>query len=119
VPLNRPATPGNRENPVPVSSIPQRGRVYSGGYVQSITVVPANDPPRFTAMVEDMEEAYREASSREPHPRVRLVWVGQRRVPGVVAGTRLAFEGMVSTVDSYPTIYNPRYEIIGRPENET
>ena len=104
---------------MPLGSLPQRGRVYSGGYVQSITVVPATDPPRFTAMVEDMDSARREAPSRKPHPRVRLVWVGQRRVPGVVAGTRLAFEGMVSTVGSYPTIYNPRYEIIGRPENET
>ncbi|WP_341392657.1 hypothetical protein [Arthrobacter sp. G119Y2] len=119
MPTHRPAIPGNRENPVPVSSLPQRGRVYSGGYVQSITVVPATDPPRFTAMVEDVDAAYRDTPSREPQARVRLVWVGQRRVPGVLAGTRLAFEGMVSTVDSYPTIYNPRYEIIGRPENET
>lgn len=119
MPSNRPASPGSRENPVPIRSVPQRGRVYSGGYVQSITVVPASDPPRFSAMVEDVDSAYRDPASRTPQPRVRLVWVGQRRVPGVVAGTRLAFEGMVSTVDSYPTIYNPRYEIIGRPENET
>lgn len=109
--------PGNR-SPVPVSSLPERGRVYSGGYVESITVVPATEPPRFTAMVEDREAAYRDPASRKPRARVRLVWLGQRRVPGVDAGTQLAFEGMVSTVGSYPTIYNPRYEIIGRPENE-
>ena len=118
MPLNRPSAP-DRDAPVPVSSLPQRGRVYSGGYVQSITVVPATEPPQFTAMVEDLDAAYRDPSDREPTARVRLVWVGQRRVPGVVAGTRLAFRGMVNTVDSYPTIYNPRYEIIGRPENET
>ncbi|MCC9197792.1 hypothetical protein QNO08_06685 [Arthrobacter sp. zg-Y820] len=119
MPSNRPASPGSRDEPVPVSAVPQRGRVYSGGYVQSITVVPATDPPRFTAMVEDVDAVYRDPMSRKVQPKVRLVWVGQRRVPGVVAGTRLAFEGMVSTVDSYPTIFNPRYEIIGRPENET
>ena len=119
MPLNRPDTPESPETPLPLGAIPERGRVYSGGYVQSITVVPATDAPRFTAMVEDMDSVQREESSREPRPRVRLVWVGQRRVPGVVAGTLLAFEGMVNTVDSYPTIYNPRYEIIGRPENET
>ncbi|WAP50866.1 hypothetical protein OL239_12850 [Arthrobacter sp. ATA002] len=119
MPPQRPATPANRDNPVPVSSLPARGRVHSGGYVQSITVVPATEPPRFSAMVQDVDAAYRDTPARNPQARVRLVWVGQRRVPGVVAGTRLAFEGMVSTVDSYPTIYNPRYEIIGRPENET
>ena len=103
---------------MPIGALPERGRVYSGGYVESITVVPAMEPPRFTAMVEDTEAAYRDPASRKPRPRVRLVWIGQRRVPGVAAGTRLAFEGMVSQVGSYPTIYNPRYEIIGRPENE-
>lgn len=112
------AVPPGKQTPVPVSSLPQRGRVYSGGYVESITVVPATESPRFTAMVEDREAAYRDPSSRKPRARVRLVWIGQRRVPGVEAGTQLAFEGMVSTVGSYPTIYNPRYEIIGRPENE-
>ncbi|MET4060967.1 hypothetical protein ABIB35_002525 [Arthrobacter sp. UYP6] len=102
-----------------MSALPMRGRVYSGGYVESITVVPATEPPRFTAMVEDLDATYRDPSSRRPRARVRLIWLGQRRVPGVDAGTRLVFEGMVSTVDGYSTIYNPRYEIIGRPENET
>ena len=118
MPAEQAATAGER-SPVPVSSLPERGRVYSGGYVESITVVPATDSPRFTAMVEDREAAYRDPSSRKPRARVRLIWLGQRRVPGVEAGTQLAFEGMVSTVGNYPTIYNPRYEIIGRPENET
>lgn len=48
--------------------------------------------------------------------RVRLVWNGQRRIPGIDPGVDLAFEGMVSLVDGIPTIYNPRYEIVGRPE---
>lgn len=87
--------------------------------MESITVVPATEPPRFTAMVEDRDAVYRDPASRKPRARVRLIWIGQRRLPGVEAGTQLAFEGMVSTVGSYPTIYNPRYEIIGRPENET
>ena len=102
-----------------MSSLPERGRVYCGGYVESITLVPVTEPPRFTAMVEEADAVYRDPASRQPHIRVRLVWIGQRKVPGVDAGTRLAFEGMVSTVDGCPTIYNPRYEIIGRPENET
>ncbi|MFJ7751154.1 hypothetical protein ACIQXM_14515 [Arthrobacter sp. NPDC097144] len=111
--------PPGKQAPVHVSALPERGRVYSGGYVESITLVPATEPPRFTAMVEDRDAAYRDPASRKPRARVRLIWLGQRRVPGVEAGTQLAFEGMVSTVGNYPTIYNPRYEIIGRPENET
>ena len=42
--------------------------------------------------------------------------MGQRRVPGVEAGVALRFEGMLSQVDGTPTVYNPRYEIIGRPD---
>lgn len=100
---------------VNISSLPDRGRAYCRGYVSAITVVPATEAPRFTAMVEDAATAYR-TDTLAPRPKVRLVWVGQRRVPGIEAGTSLAFEGMVSTVDGCPTIFNPRYEIIGRPE---
>lgn len=28
----------------------------------------------------------------------------------------MTFEGMVAQVEGIPTIYNPRYEIIGRPK---
>ena len=40
-----------------------------------------------------------------------------RRVPGISAGTQLRFEGMVAVRDGLPTIYNPRYEIIGKQES--
>lgn len=100
---------------VSIKSLPGRGRAYCRGYVSAITVAPATEPPRFMAMVEDSLAAYR-SSPLKPRPKVRLIWLGQRRVPGIEAGTSLAFEGMVSTVDGYPTIFNPRYEIIGRPE---
>lgn len=98
-----------------ITSLPPRGRAYCRGYVSAITVVPANDAPRFTAVVEDSVAAYRERPLAA-RAKVRLVWVGQRRVPGIEAGTYLAFEGMVATVDGCPTVFNPRYEIIGRPE---
>ncbi|UWX98324.1 hypothetical protein N2K95_06645 [Arthrobacter zhaoxinii] len=98
-----------------IKSLPERGRASCCGYVSAITVVPVNDPPRFTAVVEDSMAEYRE-NPATARAKVRLVWVGQRRVPGIEAGTCLAFEGMVSTVDGRPTIFNPRYEIIGRPE---
>ena len=109
-----PATPASTHC-ASIKSLPERGRAYCRGYVSAITVVPANDPPRFTAVVEDSMAAYREAPLAS-RAKVRLVWLGQRRVPGIEAGTYLAFEGMVSNADGRPTIFNPRYEIIGRPE---
>lgn len=99
-----------------VSGLPARGRVRCRGYVQALTLVPATEPPRFTAYVEDVGEAMADPAARRPRTRARLVWIGQRRISGIEAGTLLAFEGMVSVVDNLPTIYNPRYEIIGHPE---
>ncbi|MHA7176133.1 single stranded DNA-binding domain-containing protein [Arthrobacter sp. Sr24] len=49
--------------------------------------------------------------------RLRLVWLGRRRVPGIGAGVRLRVEGMVSLHEGLPTMYNPRYEIIGIQES--
>lgn len=48
----------------------------------------------------------------KPGTRVLLVWHGQRSVPGVVAGTELRCNGMLSTQARPATMYNPRYEIV-------
>lgn len=55
-------------------------------------------------------------SQKKPGNRVRLVWLGQRTVPGIEAGTELRFEGMVARREGMPTVFNPRYEIIGKAE---
>ncbi|CEA07891.1 hypothetical protein BN1051_01217 [Arthrobacter saudimassiliensis] len=107
---------GPAPRPCGVAELPRRGRVRCSGYVQALTLVPASEPPRFTAYVEDAPSAPDGPSARAPRRRVRLVWIGQRRISGIEAGTLLAFEGMVSTAKGLPTIYNPRYEILGRPE---
>ena len=101
-----------------IADLPARGRAHSTGYVESVTLVPADSAPRFTALVADLQGAYRDPAAAQARRRVRLVWIGQRRIPGIVAGTQVAFEGMVSSVAGQPTIFNPRYEIIGRPEGE-
>lgn len=43
---------------------------------------------------------------------VRLVWHGQRIVPGIEAGTYVRCSGMLSTEAIPATIFNPRYEIV-------
>jgi hypothetical protein len=44
--------------------------------------------------------------------------VGRRRVPGIEAGARIRVEGMLARGEDMPTIFNPRYEILSRQENE-
>lgn len=106
-----------------VRDLPARGRARGRGFIDRITIVPLGAAPQFSAIVSDAESLgdspegeRRGPPARYQGSRVKLVWLGQRRIPGVEAGTQLAFEGMVSPVDGFPTIFNPRYEIIGRPE---
>jgi hypothetical protein len=50
--------------------------------------------------------------------RLRVVWLGRRRIPGVDAGTELRLEGMVTVREGLPTMFNPRYEILSRQEEQ-
>ncbi|WP_125610953.1 OB-fold nucleic acid binding domain-containing protein [Specibacter cremeus] len=97
----------------PISELPVRGRVVCAGVIDAVTILPAAEKPAFTAIVSDYDAA--PAPGGAVH-RVRLVWLGRRRVPGIFAGTRLRLEGMVAPRDGLPTIFNPRYEIIGTQE---
>ncbi|MBD8045036.1 hypothetical protein H9638_14585 [Arthrobacter sp. Sa2BUA2] len=101
-----------------IADLPARGRVHSSGYVESVTLAPADAAPRFCAVLDELQGVYSDPGAARARRRVRLVWIGQRRIPGLVAGTQVAFEGMVSTVQGTATVFNPRYEIIGRPEGE-
>ena len=87
-----------------------RRRVVATGLVVEITVPPAAGVQNYTALLVP------ECPSRpdaDPRP-LRLVWQGQRSVPGVTAGTRLRCAGVVSFRDGRPTMFNPRYEIIAK-----
>lgn len=102
------------EIPVP---LPQRGRFAGSGFVERVTILPRNHAPQFSATVAlHTERPAVGSEAARPASRVRLVWTGQRRIPGIDPGIDLAFEGMLSLVDGTPTIHNPRYEIVGRPE---
>ena len=97
-----------------ISELPARGRAVCTGIIDAVTILPASMVPAYTAIVTDRET--RRSSAAGINHRLRLVWTGRRRVPGIVAGTRLRVEGMVSLRDGLPTMYNPRYEIIGTQE---
>ncbi|MCW1249128.1 hypothetical protein ODZ83_02800 [Acaricomes phytoseiuli] len=97
--------------------LPARGRVLCRGYVESITFQPVNAPPEFSAILSEASDADSEAPAhRAGKLRLRLVWLGQRAVPGIATGTTLRFQGMLLQRDGLPTVFNPRYEIISHTE---
>jgi hypothetical protein len=84
-----------------------------------VTYVPTDQTAEFSAIVSDADARHRGARAAAGRPaRLRVVWLGRRRVPGVEAGTEVRLEGMLSTVQDLPTMFNPRYEILSRQENE-
>jgi hypothetical protein len=129
--------------PVPISGLPERGRVLCHGFIESVTYVPATQVAAFTAMVVDHDLPPRPAPARpapapaapaqsSPVPsgtgrnrlsmaqrgRLRVIWLGRRRVPGIDAGTEVRLDGMLAVRDGVPTMFNPRYEILSRQENQ-
>lgn len=100
---------------VAINELPPRGRAVCTGVVDAVTILPASASPAYSAIVTD-RESHKADPSSDNH-RLRLVWIGRRRIPGIVAGTRLRVEGMVSQRQGLPTMYNPRYEIIGIQES--
>lgn len=91
-----------------------RRRVMATGLVVEVTVPPVTGAQNFTALlVPDCPRPEGEQGPTAPRP-LRLVWHGQRSVPGVTAGTRLRCAGVVSFRDGRPSMFNPRYEIIAK-----
>lgn len=133
---------------ISVRGLPDRGRVVCHGFIESVTYAPASQVAAFTAVVVDHDAprskvpgakahgaaaagtvaaaqpaAPPAAGARRHRPygpkdRLRVVWLGRRRIPGVDAGTELRLQGMVTVRDGLPTMFNPRYEILSRQEEQ-
>ena len=43
--------------------------------------------------------------------RIRLVWMGQRRIAGIETGRPLSVEGVLGTHRGRRAIFNPRYQL--------
>jgi hypothetical protein len=99
-----------------ISELPERGRVVCHGFVESVTYVPATEVAAFIAVIRDREYPIRVASPRPA--RLRVTWLGRRRIPGIAAGVELKLEGMLTVRDGMPTMFNPRYEILSRQEKQ-
>lgn len=120
-----PVEQGDWPEVTPIVELPPRGRAVCVGVIDAITILPATAAPTYTAILSDIMLNDRDASRVDPlrtdqklqNHRLRLVWLGRRRVPGIGAGVGLRVEGMVSLHEGLPTMYNPRYEIIGIQES--
>jgi hypothetical protein len=120
---------------VPVRGLPERGRVLCRGFIESVTYAPAGEVAAFTAILTDHDSpppkgrpdaaaahSAQPGTRRQRGPvaadRLRVIWLGRRRIPGVRAGLELQLEGMVTVRDGLPTMFNPRYEILSRQEEQ-
>jgi hypothetical protein len=106
--------------PLSIGELPQRGRALCRGFIESVTYAPASQVATFTAIVVDHENApARARPTRNGSPgRLRVIWLGRRRIPGIAVGTELRLEGMVTVRTGLPTMFNPRYEILSRLEEQ-
>jgi hypothetical protein len=89
---------------VHVGNLVPRSRATVVGEVRSVTLRPRAEVPALVVELWDGSDA------------LHLIWLGRRRIPGVVPGIRLQATGRVSRHRTMTTIYNPAYEILGRLE---
>lgn len=124
----------SRQPELSISGLPDRGRALCRGYIESVTYVPATQVASFTAIVTEHDLPPKKKSSgpgangeatkgRKPggsgkRDRLRVIWLGRRRVQGIEAGSELRLEGMLTMRDGLPTMFNPRYEILSRQEDQ-
>ncbi|CAH0183745.1 MULTISPECIES: hypothetical protein [unclassified Arthrobacter] len=102
----------DHDTPAPVTRFPGLS-AKAGAGAGTASSLPANGVS--THRVRPSAQRQRPTGPKE---RLRVVWLGRRRIPGVDAGTELRLEGMVTMRDGLPTIFNPRYEILSRQEEQ-
>ena len=50
---------------------------------------------------------------------VTLIWLGRTKIPGIRPGTRMAVSGFAALRGRQRVMYNPRYELVGAPDEES
>lgn len=85
----------------PLAAVEPRHRARVSGVLQAVTHRPASAKPVLVARLYDGTGA------------LDLVWLGRRRIAGVVPGAHLVAEGMVAAGQSRHLMYNPVYELVG------
>jgi RecG-like helicase len=87
---------------VHIGDAPQRTMVTVCGEVRSVTLRPREETPALDVEVWDGTAS------------LHLVWLGRRRIAGIVPGIKISATGRITTRRKVLTMFNPAYEIMGR-----
>ena len=83
----------------PIAELTDRAEATVCGAVRSVTLRPRVNVPALVVELYDGSKT------------LNLVWLGRRRIAGIVPGTYLTAHGRVTYKHGVPTIFNPAYEI--------
>ncbi|MDO8731086.1 MAG: DNA-binding protein [Actinomycetota bacterium] len=73
--------------------------VSLAGTVRYVTILPKDKAPSFEVELYDGSGA------------TKIIWMGRRTIPGIVAGRRMTITGRMTNIDGSKTIYNPQYQL--------
>lgn len=80
-----------------------RSHVILNGIIRSVVFNP------------ELEQVRLEAELYDGSGAIALVWLGRRKIAGVVPGARMSVSGLVTILNGRPIMYNPRYELKAKP----
>jgi hypothetical protein len=83
----------------PIAELEDRSDATVCGSVRSVTLRPRVNVPALVVELYDGSKT------------LNLIWLGRRRIGGIVPGTSLTARGRVTFKHGVPTIFNPAYEI--------
>lgn len=83
----------------PIAEVVDRSDASVCGAVRSVTLRPRVNVPALVVELYDGSKT------------LNLVWLGRRRIGGIVPGTYLTAHGRVTYKHGVPTMFNPAYEI--------
>ena len=84
---------------VTIEEAPDRERVVVQGTLRTVTLRPRGGVPALEA------ELYDGSGS------ISVVWLGRRRIGGIVPGRGIRVVGRIGVQDGQRMMYNPRYEL--------
>jgi RecG-like helicase len=85
-----------------IGEVTQRAFVTVCGEVRSVTLRPRDETPALDVELWDGSDS------------LHLIWLGRRRIAGIVPGIKIQATGRVTRQRKMTTIFNPAYEILGR-----
>jgi post-segregation antitoxin (ccd killing protein) len=83
----------------PIADLADRSHASVCGAVRCVTLRPRVNVPALVVELYDGSKT------------LNLIWLGRRRIAGIVPGTYLTAHGRVTFKRGIPTIFNPAYEI--------